>query len=194
MLKLPLNYAMNNYIIAQSLVGELLIISKQLCCGANVITALYPKTHSYFDEAMVEMKLGVEISFEQSNNHVLLEAVAQLEQYFLGKIKHINLPFNLPLAPHGTDFQQLVWQYLRHIPYGETLSYGDVATGINQPKSVRAVASAIAKNPISIIIPCHRVIRKSGAISGYAGGVAMKEWLLDFEGVGKYFSKRIKLN
>lgn len=87
----------------------------------------------------------------------------------------------LPLCPRGTDFQKKVWQQLMTIPYGTTVSYQDIARGLGRPSAVRAVASAIGRNPIQIFIPCHRVIGKNGALRGYAGGLAMKQRLLDLE-------------
>lgn len=104
-------------------------------------------------------------------------AKSQLEQYFTGQ-RH---QFDLPLAPPGTDFQQRCWQALQDIPYGETRSYAEQAIAISRPDAVRAVGSANGKNPLSIVIPCHRVIGKSGHLTGYAGGLTRKAWLLELE-------------
>ncbi len=101
----------------------------------------------------------------------------QLAEYFAGVRKH----FDLPLAATGTDFQQKVWQALTTIPYGETWCYQDLANAIDNPKAVRAVGLEKKKNPISIIVPCHRVIGKSGKLTGYAGGVEVKKKLLELE-------------
>lgn len=90
-------------------------------------------------------------------------------------------PHSLNLAPSGTPFQQAVWQALLEIPYGETRSYGEVATSIGAPNAARAVGSACAKNPIWLLIPCHRVIQSSGGLGGYAGKLTMKQQLLDME-------------
>lgn len=105
------------------------------------------------------------------------EACRQLTDYFAGT----RQAFNLPLAPLGTMFQQQVWQALLGIPHGEHQSYKDIALSINNPKAMRAVGLANSRNPIALIIPCHRVIGASGKLVGYAGGVARKAWLLDHE-------------
>lgn len=110
---------------------------------------------------------------------ILVEAKKQLSDYFNGRIA----TFSLPLAAQGTPFQMSVWQALTTIPYGETWSYQQLANAIGNPKAVRAVGLANGKNPISIIVPCHRVIGKSGKLTGYAGGVERKQKLLELEGV-----------
>lgn len=102
----------------------------------------------------------------------------QLEEYFKGR----RVTFDLPLAPRGTDFQQKIWAALRQIPFGETASYLEIAQAVNNPKAVRAVGAANGRNPISIIVPCHRVIGSDGSLTGYAYGLARKEWLLKHEG------------
>ncbi len=102
----------------------------------------------------------------------------QLQDYFSGKLKI----FDVPLDIHGTNFQKQVWDALQTIPYGETRSYQEQAIAINKPKTVRAVANANRNNKISIIIPCHRVIGKNGAMTGYGGGIWRKEYLLKLEG------------
>lgn len=101
----------------------------------------------------------------------------QLDEYFAGTRRN----FDLPLHPHGTDFQQRVWQSLRAIPYAATCSYSDIATSIGNPKGVRAVGLANGRNPISIIVPCHRVIGSDGSLTGYGGGIERKQWLLAHE-------------
>lgn len=113
-----------------------------------------------------------------SGDHAILnQAKIQLEEYFSGR----RTQFDLPLAAKGTDFQQSVWQALCKIPYGETWSYQQLADEIGNPKAVRAVGLANGKNPISVIVPCHRVIGKNGKLTGYAGGVETKEKLLQLE-------------
>ena len=89
--------------------------------------------------------------------------------------------FDIPLAPRGTSFQKAVWDLVREIPYGETRTYGEIAQALGRPKAVRAVAGAIGRNPIWILIPCHRIIGADGGLHGYAGGLAMKEALLSLE-------------
>lgn len=108
---------------------------------------------------------------------VLNEAVKQLYEYFEGK----RIEFNLKLNPQGTDFQKKVWEELQQIPYGKTRSYQQIANKLGNPKVIRAAASANGKNPISIIIPCHRVIGSDGSLTGYAGGLHRKKWLLELE-------------
>jgi methylated-DNA-[protein]-cysteine S-methyltransferase len=108
---------------------------------------------------------------------VFAEACRQLDGYFAGALRS----FDLPLAASGTSFQRRVWQALVRIPFGETRSYFDVAAELGNTAAVRAVAAANARNPFSIVVPCHRVIGKDGALSGYAGGVHVKRWLLDHE-------------
>lgn len=109
---------------------------------------------------------------------VLEQAIGQLAAYFAGE----RQAFDLPLAPAGTDFEHRVWDYLQSIPFGETRSYGAVAEALGDANLVRAVGRANARNPIAIVIPCHRVIGHDGALTGYAGGLWRKEWLLGHEG------------
>ena len=105
------------------------------------------------------------------------EARRQLEAYFAGEL----FTFDLPLAPRGTPFQEKVWEALRTIPYGKTASYRDIAIQVGNPTAVRAVGAANGRNPISIIVPCHRVIGADGSLTGYGGGMERKRWLLDLE-------------
>lgn len=105
------------------------------------------------------------------------QVMEQLDAYFAGRLKE----FNLPLALAGTPFQLSVWRGLTTIPYGETISYGQLATRIGNPKAVRAVGSANGSNPLPIIIPCHRVIGSNGGLTGFGGGLPMKKQLLALE-------------
>ncbi|MEL0607440.1 methylated-DNA--[protein]-cysteine S-methyltransferase [Vibrio echinoideorum] len=105
-------------------------------------------------------------------------AIDQLSRYFAGEA----IQFTVPIAVKGTPFQQSVWQALTTIPYGETWSYAQLADAIGNPKAVRAVGLANGKNPVSVIVPCHRVIGKNGKLTGYAGGVERKQRLLVIEG------------
>lgn len=114
---------------------------------------------------------------EQEDLAVLVEAKRQLESYFCGT----RTQFDLPIAPEGTEFQRRVWTELLHIPYGDTISYGELARRIGNPAAVRAVGLANGRNPISLIVPCHRVIGANGRLTGYGGGIARKEALLTFE-------------
>lgn len=105
------------------------------------------------------------------------EAIRQLRAYFAGELEE----FNLPLAPQGTPFQQKVWRKLCEIPYGDTICYGELARRIGNPNASRAVGLANGANPIPIIIPCHRVIGSNGKLTGYGGGLPIKEKLLALE-------------
>ena len=111
------------------------------------------------------------------NASVLIKAKQQLEEYFSGKRK----TFDLPLAPNGTEFQQKVWRALLEIPYGKTATYGELAEAVGNPKAARAAGMALNKNPIPIIIPCHRVIGKNGTLTGFAWGVEAKKYLIVLE-------------
>lgn len=106
------------------------------------------------------------------------EAIAQLGAYFAGRLR----VFDLPLAPEGTAFQQQVWRALLTIPYSETLSYSGLAQRIDRPAAVRAVGAANGRNPIAIVIPCHRVIGADGSLTGFGGGLPIKRTLLELEG------------
>ena len=123
------------------------------------------------------------VSFEEpekdgSGSSLVLDAcVLQLEAFFKGR----RTAFDLPLKPKGTAFQQSVWNELQNIPFGRTISYMDMAKRLGEPKVIRAASSANGKNPITIIIPCHRVIGSDGSLTGYAGGLKRKQWLLEHE-------------
>lgn len=105
------------------------------------------------------------------------EGIRQLDAYFHGELER----FDLTLVPRGTAFQQAVWQALALIPWGETRSYREIAVAIGRPAAVRAVGMANARNPIAIVVPCHRVIGSNGTLTGYAGGIERKRWLLEHE-------------
>lgn len=117
------------------------------------------------------------VSIEQPNSWTQ-QAADQLLEYFAG----YRTCFDLPLDAKGTDFQHSVWRQLLAIPFGETRSYSDIAIALNNPNAVRAVGLANGKNPISIVVPCHRVIGKNGTLTGYAGGLPRKQQLLELEG------------
>ena len=124
------------------------------------------------------------ISMEEDIPECLKECVLQLKEYFKGE----RTNFNVLLNPQGTKFQKLVWQELCNISYGKTISYLEQSKQIGDVKAVRAVAAANGKNPISIVIPCHRVIGSDGSLTGYAGGLWRKKWLLDYESPLKQLS------
>lgn len=114
---------------------------------------------------------------EEGPTALLEETARQLREYFAGQRRE----FSLPLSPRGTAFQRQVWEALCTIPYGETRSYGEIARQIGSPKACRAVGMANHRNPISIVIPCHRVVGAHGTLTGYGGGLAAKEFLLRLE-------------
>ena len=123
--------------------------------------------------SIVEKPENIKESIPES----LLESVTQLKAYFNNQLKS----FDLKLNPEGTDFQKKVWKQLSKIPYGKTISYLDLAKQLGDAKTIRAAASANGKNPLWIIVPCHRVIGTDGSLTGYAGGLHLKQWLLNHE-------------
>jgi len=153
---------------------------------AEQITGFYKSPIGYLEVITSNNKLN-EIRFIESdkelnhssneNNSFLNKVFSQLDEYFAGERKE----FDISLDSEGTSFQKNVWQKLTEIPYGKTTSYVDIATKIDNPKASRAIGNANNKNHIPIIIPCHRVIGKSGKMVGYAGGIWKKEWLLEHE-------------
>lgn len=126
-----------------------------------------------------------EIEVLPTDDAVLQQAIQQLDEYFAGTRKD----FNLPIKQEGSDFQQSVWQQLLKIPYGKTISYGQQSKLMNNPLGIRAIASANGKNNLWVVVPCHRVIGSDGSLTGYAGGLWRKKWLLAHEasvaGVGQ---------
>lgn len=118
-----------------------------------------------------------EADWTESSRGPVGAAVKQLREYFAGK----RADFDLPLAPVGTEFQRTVWRNLQDIPYGETISYGELAKRVGNPKASRAVGAANGQNPIPIVIPCHRVIGANGKLTGFGGGLPTKEALLALE-------------
>jgi methylated-DNA-[protein]-cysteine S-methyltransferase len=131
-------------------------------------------------DAITEVAFGPKkLQGDEAPTALTNRAANQLQEYFAGK----RQAFDLPLAPAGTEFQKRVWGALRTIPYGTTRSYADIAHQIGKPNAARAVGMANNKNPIAIVIPCHRVIGANGKPVGYAGGLRIKEFLLNLEGV-----------
>lgn len=131
--------------------------------------------HRYHADRRLKRVLNAE--FADGTSDVIEEAVTQLDEFFAKK----RQAFSIPLLFVGTDFQKTVWHDLLTIPYGETISYGDMARRIGMPKAVRAVANANGANAISIFAPCHRVIGSDGSLTGYGGGLAAKKMLLELE-------------
>lgn len=154
------------YKTIQSPVGQLILVARDTKLAAIL----------WENERLNRVRLG---PLEEDSQHpVLKETERQLMEYFAGQRRR----FDLALDFAGTDFQVRVWQALLSIPFGETRSYRDIAIQIGQPTAVRAVGAANGRNPISIIAPCHRVIGTSGSLTGFAGGLAAKQFLLSLEG------------
>ncbi|SDY44872.1 methylated-DNA-[protein]-cysteine S-methyltransferase [Amycolatopsis xylanica] len=114
---------------------------------------------------------------EEPGNELFARVESQLKEYFAGQRRE----FDLPITFAGTEFQRRVWTELTEIPYGETISYGELAQRLGNPSASRAVGLANGKNPISVIVPCHRVVGSTGDLTGYGGGIERKRFLLDFE-------------
>lgn len=148
-------------------------------CTLNVDTPIGKMYFSGDDRCITGLAFGE--AAEENPSPVLCEGARQLEEYFAGRRR----TFDLPIQPQGTDFQKSVWQALCEIPYGKTASYGDVARKIGNSKACRAVGMANNRNPIAIIIPCHRVVGADGKLTGYAGGLDKKEFLLKLEDENK---------
>lgn len=130
--------------------------------------------------AAIEFEGQYEDDTEQDlQDSVLARAAEQLQEYFAGQ----RTRFDLPLGASGTAFQQQVWRALQNIPYGETRSYSDIARSIDRQTAVRAVGAANGRNPLPVVVPCHRVIGSDGSLTGFAGGLAAKRVLLQLEGV-----------
>jgi len=152
------------YCLMPSPIGELLLIG-----NGKALQALYMEPHDRW--------LGQQPDWRRDSAPFKV-VIEQLREYFDGKRR----VFDLPLAPVGTAFQQRVWTALLEIPFGVTTRYGELATRLGDAKASRAVGLANGRNPISIVVPCHRVIGANGNLTGYAGGLERKEWLLRHEG------------
>ena len=139
---------------------------------------LGPLTLTASADALTEIRFGDRRLGGDSTCSLLMQAERELGEYFMGERK----AFSVPLAPEGSDFQKKVWDVLRTIPYGKTVSYGWVAEKIGRPGGAVAVGQANSRNPIPIMIPCHRVVGADGRLVGYAGGLPVKEALLELEG------------
>lgn len=135
-------------------------------------------TELYFEGGITTPSTMQEKNASGPDADVLEQLKQELDAYFSGKLKD----FTVPLSPAGTAFRTKVWEALQTIPYGETISYKELAHRIDNPKAIRAVGGANHHNPISIVIPCHRVIGSSGKLVGYGGGLGVKEFLLELEG------------
>jgi methylated-DNA-[protein]-cysteine S-methyltransferase len=135
----------------------------QIVCSHTALAAIHFSEH--------------QVTAGPGESELLSEVIRQLQQYFSGE----RTEFDLPLNPQGTPFQKTVWQALQTVPFGKTASYKAIAEAIGNPKAVRAVGLANARNPIPIVIPCHRIIGSNGKLTGYAGGLWRKEYLLNLE-------------
>lgn len=134
------------------------------------------------DRAVTAIDLGGELPRPHGKpqyNGIVRAAEKQLREYFAG----CRTEFDLPLALAGTEFQRKVWAALRRIPFGQVRRYGDIAKTLHKPAAARAVGAACGKNPLPIVVPCHRVVGSSGSLTGFAGGLHLKEWLLRHEGI-----------
>lgn len=180
------NHVTNSAVLATPL-GDLTILAKQEGLTEVMFAALDPHRElakQTLDQAILpvhdhhpELQLkAIEAACPIIEQH-LQQAVRQLTEYFQGRRRD----FQLSLAPQGTKFQHQVWQLLQQIPYGETWSYGAQATRLGNPNASRAVGAANGKNPLAIVVPCHRVIAANQRLTGYAGGLSRKLWLLRFE-------------
>ena len=148
----------------QSPVGKLTLVASD----AGLRAILWPS------ERPCRVKLP---DISRGDHPVLQATTSQLTEYFAGKRQSFDLPIDL----HGTSFQVKAWRSLADIPYGTTASYAEQADRIGAPKAVRAVGTANGRNPISIVLPCHRVVASNGSLAGFAGGLDVKRWLLEFE-------------
>lgn len=152
----------------QSPIGELVLVASDTSLRA----VLWGNDDSEWKRAAIDRR-----SVISQQSAVVEQAIAQLKEYFVGDRQE----FELPLEPIGTEFQSSVWKSLTEIKFGSTVSYSEQATSLGRASAVRAVASANGRNPISIVIPCHRVVAASGGLGGFAGGLDAKRWLLAHE-------------
>ena len=142
----------------------------KLVANANALVAI-------LSERERPNRLRLDVPSVDQQHPILVEAERQLSDYFAGK----RTRFELPLEPRGTEFQKKVWRHLRRIPFGKTRSYGDIARTVGSPQGFRAVGAACGKNPLFIVVPCHRVVGVNGALTGFGGGLETKAELLALE-------------
>lgn len=162
-----------NFQLYNSPLGKLKIISSEdelIACDWQ-----YRKQREKIDQ---RLKQALKEDFQEESSDIIEKCIVQLQEYYLGKRKN----FDLKLKFIGSEFQIKVWQQLQNIPYGQTISYEELSIKLGDVKAIRAVASANGQNPFAVLIPCHRVIGKNGDLTGYAGGLACKEKLLQLEG------------
>ena len=156
---------MNHYSILKSPIGELMLVADD-----SALTGIYFVGCDHMPAASKGWKLD-------ARHPVLQQAAKQLQEYFAGKRE----AFSVPLRSVGTDFQKSVWRQIARIGYGKTLSYSDLAKRAGAPEAVRAAGTATGRNPLAIIVPCHRVVEKNGGMGGFAGGLERKRHLLGIE-------------
>ena len=157
-----------NYTTYESPLGTLTLYAT----ASALVGLTFPTQSVHFQEPLV--------IDEAPSSHILQQTIQWLDQYFSGQVPTITIP----LAPQGTTFQQKVWSQLQHIPYGTSLTYGELSQCVFDsptPKGAQAIGSAVGANPISLIIPCHRVLGKGKALTGYTGGLSIKRALLSIE-------------
>lgn len=154
-----------NYCIIKSPIDDLM-----LAADASAMTGVYFAGCDHVPAASSRWTLNAQ-------HPVLRQAAKQLQEYFAGKRES----FSFPLRLDGTDFQKRVWREIALIPYGETITYGDLAKRAGAPEAIRAAGTSTGRNPMSIIVPCHRVVGKNGDLRGFAGGLERKRYLLEFE-------------
>ncbi|MFD4366860.1 methylated-DNA--[protein]-cysteine S-methyltransferase [Rhodococcus sp. NPDC058521] len=158
-----MNVERNTHRVIESPIGPLTLVDR-----GGALGGVYMAQHRHRPDPA---------TFGPQSSQSLDDVIVQLGEYFAGR----RTEFTVPLALRGTPFQRRVWESLRTIPYGQTWTYRDLAAAVGQPTAVRAVAAANGKNPISIVVPCHRVIGSDGSLTGYAGGLERKQFLLDRE-------------
>jgi methylated-DNA-[protein]-cysteine S-methyltransferase len=168
----------NTHTVIDSPVGRLTLVAVN---GALAGLYMEQQRHRPIEETFGE---------PDGDGEAFTEVTAQLKEYFAGQRRD----FDLPLAFSGTPFQQRVWTALREIPYGETVSYGQLAGLLGRPTAARAVGLANGRNPIGIIVPCHRVVGSTGDLTGYGGGLERKRYLLDFERRDALFSRAVGMS
>lgn len=155
-----------DYLSVETPIGAFIVAAR-----AGALKGGWFAGQKYFPE------ISTENGWHEADTPVLCAAEQQLRAYFGGELT----VFDLPLAPEGTTFQQRVWAALRTVPCGETTTYAALAHALGKPGAFHAVGAAVGRNPISIIIPCHRALGSDGSLTGYAGGLRRKQWLLDHE-------------
>lgn len=163
----------SHHVVVDSPIEELTLVCADTAVGA-ALTGVYMAVHRHTDRTGWGDRTALG---DRATPAVLVEAARQLSAYFAGELTD----FDLPLAPRGTDFQRLVWAQLLGVPFGATTSYGQLATRLGNPGASRAVGLANGRNPISIVVPCHRVVGSTGALTGYGGGIERKRALLALE-------------